>query len=1182
MKPHLKVVWKILLIACLSCRATGAAPAFSPTNQEARIVTIKGSLAITRAGATKGVTTTETNQTLQPSDRLRTGPNSRTAIFLPDEGVIHLDAMTEIEIRPPSRASGSLFLFKGILSFFHRGEPGRIDILSRGGNAGMKGTEFVMAVTETNGAEQTTLSVIDGSVTFSNELDSLTLTNGEQAVAEPGKAPVRTAGFIANNLLQWCFYYPAVLDLQDLSLATEEVGTLANSLAAYRSGDLLAALDNYPADRKPVSDAERIYYAALLLSVGRVEQAETNLSALATTDASEKSQRLVNALRLLIAAVKRETISSAINYQLSTEFLAASYYEQSHAVRETSLKTALQLARQAVTNSPEFGFGWERVAELEFSFGRTDRALEALNKALLLSPRNAQALALKGFLLAAQNKTREAIEWFNQAIQVDSALGNAWLGRGLCRIRRGDAKGRREDLLIAAALEPQRAALRSYLGKAWSDAGDDKRARSELQLAKNMDANDPTAWLYSALNHEQHNRINEAIRDLEKSQEKNDNRSVYRSGLLLDQDRAVRSANLARIYDEAGLSDVAVREASRGVVADYTSYSSHLFLANSYARLNSLTDSNLRYETPAGSEFLLASLLAPAGASALSQRVSQQEYSHLFERNRIGISSATTYGSGGDWMESGSQFGTIGGMGYSLDADYISIRGGKFSIQEENRIISATFKQDFDPRNSLYVHVRRSDASGGDVLSSFNPAQATTGFHFTEEQAPILIAGFHHEWTPESHSLLLFGWLTDDFRFADPNQGTLAIARDGVIDATADFTMHGAYTNSLNLFSLEAQHIYQNYRHRLVLGARVQWGEFNTRSVLTNVPFVLRPPFTDNRGKEVPLDWTERTRFSRYTGYAYYQWSPLEMLKPEVGLTYDVLQEPVNFRYPPLTDRQETIARFSPKAGLLWQLSANANMRLAYTRSLGGATFDQSFQLEPSQVAGINQLYRSLIPDEVAGANSGARFETAGFLFDYHSPSDTYIGLSGDLLNSTVKRTRGAFQFKNGFGPFNEQTPERLDYSEQRLQLSVRQLLGTKWSAGFSYELSRAILQDNFTGIPNGLPDPTGTVLIPRTNHTATLNSLVWFVDYHHPRGWFARMSGRWLAQVDREVPAHNLPNDFWQYDIFAGYRHRTGKFEAYVGLLNLTDQNYYLNPLNVYSSLARQRTLVVSARFDF
>src|SRR6185436_11109239 len=171
------------------------------------------------------------------------------------------------------------------------------------------------------------------------------------------------------------------------------------------------------------------------------------------------------------------------------------------------------LARQAATLSPQFGFAWARVAELEFSFGRTGRALEALNKSLGLSPRNAQALALKGFLLAAENKTREAMEWFNQALAVDSALGNAWLGRGLCRIRRGDLDGGREDILIAAALEPQRALLRSYLGKAYAEENDFPHATLELERAEQLDLNDPTAWLYSALLKEQQNRINAAIQD---------------------------------------------------------------------------------------------------------------------------------------------------------------------------------------------------------------------------------------------------------------------------------------------------------------------------------------------------------------------------------------------------------------------------------------------------------------------------------------------------------------------------------------------------------------------------------------------------------------------------------------------------------------------------------------------
>src|SRR5205814_7301086 len=137
--------------------------------------------------------------------------------------------------------------------------------------------------------------------------------------------------------------------------------------------------------------------------------------------------------------------------------------------------------------SPNFGFAWARVAELEFSFGRAPQALAALEKALPLSPRNAEAISLKGFLLAAQNRISEALDFFDQAIAVDPALGNAWLGRGLCRIRRGDAERGRQDLQVAATLEPNRSALRSYLGKAFSNAGEENLARKELGLARRID-----------------------------------------------------------------------------------------------------------------------------------------------------------------------------------------------------------------------------------------------------------------------------------------------------------------------------------------------------------------------------------------------------------------------------------------------------------------------------------------------------------------------------------------------------------------------------------------------------------------------------------------------------------------------------------------------------------------------
>ena len=230
----------------------------------------------------------QTNQILHPFDRLRTGANSRMALLWSDRSVVSFGALTEIEVLPPdsSDAQCGLHLLRGIISFFHRDEPGRIRVITRGAVAGVEGTEFVMAADET---ERTTLSVIDGKVRFGNEQATLLLTNGQQAVVEPGKAPVRTAGFIANNVLQWCFYYPAVIDPNDLPFTPDEQKILGESLQAYRSGDLLVALAKYPAGQPPGSDAERVYYAGLLLGVGQVEPAETVLASLSAADASSPS-----------------------------------------------------------------------------------------------------------------------------------------------------------------------------------------------------------------------------------------------------------------------------------------------------------------------------------------------------------------------------------------------------------------------------------------------------------------------------------------------------------------------------------------------------------------------------------------------------------------------------------------------------------------------------------------------------------------------------------------------------------------------------------------------------------------------------------------------------------------------------------------------------------------------------
>ena len=125
--------------------------------------------------------------------------------------------------------------------------------------------------------QRTTVSVIDGEVKLTNPPGTLLLTNGQQAEVVLGKAPVRGAGFIVNNVLQWVFYYPAVLDVNELQFTDGEKHSLQNSLAAYQAGDLAGALKYFPA-QSPDSAPIEIYHAALLLSVGNVAGSEKILA----------------------------------------------------------------------------------------------------------------------------------------------------------------------------------------------------------------------------------------------------------------------------------------------------------------------------------------------------------------------------------------------------------------------------------------------------------------------------------------------------------------------------------------------------------------------------------------------------------------------------------------------------------------------------------------------------------------------------------------------------------------------------------------------------------------------------------------------------------------------------------------------------------------------------------------
>jgi Tfp pilus assembly protein PilF len=1154
------------------------------TNPPPIVLTVEGTNVWIQRFASNNWEFAYPSQILRVKDRGRTGVRSRTTIRLSDLSVTRIGERSEFEIEPlpDPEVEAEFSLFKGLLYLFHRDKPGSHRFKTPTATAATRGTEFALEVEETTG--RTILTVLEGKAELSNAIGSILLASGEQGIAALGQRPFKTAVIETINVVQWCLYYPGVLDLDELELAPEEETALGASLAAYRRGDLLQAVANYPSDRVPRTDYEKVYLAALLLAVGQVPETEALLDSFATVTTSEgKLDRLANAIRRVIAAVKLQPAPSTLNSQLAaplaTEWLAESYVQQS-AFR---LVEALKSARMAVKQSPQFAFAWARVAELEFSQGSIEPAFDALEKSLVLAPRNAQALALKGFLLSAQNRIDVAIGYFEQAMAIDGGLGNAWLGRGLCRIRRGDARAGRLDLQVAATLEAQRALLRSYLGKAFNNSGDSRRSENELKLARHLDAGDPTPWLYSALLLQQGNRINEAVRDLEQSQTLNDNRRVYRSRLLLDQDRAVRGANLASVYRDAGMTDVSVREAARAVNADYANYSAHLFLANSFNELRDIKQINLRYETAWFNEYLLANLLAPVGAGTLSQSVSQQEYSKLFERDRPGFSSSTDYLSHGEWVQSGVQYGTFGNSSYAAEVFYHSDDGTRPNSDLEQLATVLNVKQQLTPQDGLYLRVSYYNANSGDVNQYYNQSSANTGLRTKERQEPVVLCGYHHEWSPGNHTLLLVGRLQDRYAVDNPSQNTLLLNRgsSGTVNAVLPLFYEQDYQYELEIFSAELQQLWQRGNHTLVLGGRFQSGNFNTENKQSNGEF-----FDGSTFDPIPFqpDQKVKSGFERTSAYAYDQWQVWPNFLLIGGLTYDRLRFPENYRYAPITDAEETRDRLSPKGGVILTLATNTTVRAAYFQGLGGVSLDQSVRLEPSQVAGFNQAFRSVIPEAVAGANAAPVFESWVASFEQKFGRGTYFGVSGEALESEVDRRFGVVEFflppVPGPGFSVAGTREQQDFRERSLTFTLNQLVGEEWSLGARYRISNVKLDDEFPDIPDTAFLVGG---FQRTRHLeATLHQLQLSALFNHPSGFFARGASIWTAQSNRGYAADRPGDDFWQFNLEAGWRFARRRAEVRVALLNLTDEDYRLNPLNLASELPRERTVAVSLQFNF
>ena len=145
--------------------------------------------------------------------------------------------------------------------------------------------------------------------------------------------------------------------------------------------------------------------------------------------------------------------------------------------------------------------------------------------------------------------------------------------------------------------------------------------------------------------------------------------------------------------------------------------------------------------------------------------------------------------------------------------------------------------------------------------------------------------------------------------------------------------------------------------------------------------------------------------------------------------------------------------------------------------------------------------------------------------------------------------------------------------------MNLNQLLATEWALGAQYRLTHADLHDSF---PDTAMATTSGGFVSFQHTKATLHQLNLFAIYNHPSGFFGQVQSVWSAQSNSGYSPAEPGDSFWQCDAFLGYRFPHRRAELTLGVLNINDRDYRLNPLTLYSELPRKRTAVVSFKFTF
>lgn len=862
----------------------------------AKVVSVQGKVEVQKSGETPW-NPVRYRDTYCAGDKIRVMERSRAVVVIFNDATLHLDQNTTVTLVGPEEEQTMLLeLLNGATYFFSR-FPRSLKVITPFVNAGVEGTEFFINVAK----EKSSMSVFMGKVSGKNKEGSIILASGESAVAEKGKAPQSYVVAKPRDQVQWALYYPPV--------------------------------GIEPAEKIKESDPRfHLYRASSLLRVGRIGEAKADIEK-ALKIQPDNSMAL--ALQSIIAVAQNEKDKALelagkavqADPKSASAHIALSYAKQA----DFDLHGALSSLKAAVEVEPANALAWARLSEVWLSFGEMDKALQTANKAVELNPGIARTQTVLGFALLTQIKIHESKEAFERAISLDQSDPLPRLGLGLAKIREGCLKDGRQEIEIAAALDTGNSLIRSYLGKSYYEEKRDTQAGEEFSIAEELDPLDPTSFFYNAIRKQSINQPVEALKDMEKAIELNDNRTVYRSELLLDQDLAARSASLGRIYTDLGFEQLALVEGWKSVNTDPADFSGHRFLADSYSVL-------ARHEIARVSELLQSQLLQSLNLTPIQPHLAEgnlsildgagpadlsfNEFNPLFARNRNSLQLSGIMGENQTYGDEIVASAVQGKVSLSAGQFHYETEGWRKNNDQKQDIYNLFAQIALSADTSVQAEFREKNIEQGDLslnfFRDFIPTLRTTN------EATSLRLGFHHAFSPGSDMIGSFQYSKNKETIHDESMGA-------IFDYTADRDNYGG----------ELQYILRSGKLDIVTGAGLLQGDFDT--VTANE--IIDPPI---RMVDVQDD---KIRYRNL--YLYSHWRFHKNVMITAGGSAD-------FYKGYMSDEDQ----FNPKFGLIWNLSAGTTVRAAIMRTYYKPLINKQ-TIEPTQVAGFNQFF-----DDAEGTKS--------------------------------------------------------------------------------------------------------------------------------------------------------------------------------------------------------------------